>query len=51
VKADGTPAGTAQPAYSIAITAAGSTYTIQVSWQSLVSNASKDYVILYYQQP
>jgi len=48
VKADGTPAGTVQPAYTIAITSSGATYRVQVSWDSLASN-TRSSVSLYYQ--
>lgn len=48
VKADGTPAGGAQPAYTIMVTTSGGTSTVNVSWDSLV-RAGKDFVVLYYQ--
>jgi len=48
VKADGTPANGVQPAYTIAITPTGATYSVNVSWDSLASN-TRSSVTLYYQ--
>ena len=50
VKADGTPAAAGnQPAYTIAITGAGPTRKVQITWDSLLSGSTTDNVTLYYQ--
>lgn len=50
VKSDGTPAGaTDQPAYTMAITGTGTTRTVQITWDSLLSGHTTDNITLYYQ--